>query len=151
MGIQMRFRPSPHRSLHRCEQGAIIVMSLLFACFLTGALWYLMGVTEATLFRDRMQEAADSIAFSSAVVHARGMNFIVILNLIMFALVGLYLILAILTDFAECLEAVVGLPGIFDFEGQDCTFGVPCSLVPPFFKDWCELPDMLCGATELIP
>src|SRR5215472_17644823 len=140
-----------HRQAIRDERGAIVVMSLLFACFLTGMLWYVMGIADAVVFRDRMQEAADAVAFSAAVVHARGMNFIVILNLIMFALVALYLILAILTDFAECLEAVVGLPGIFDFEGQDCTFGVPCSLVPPFFKDWCELPDMLCGATELIP
>ena len=59
-----------------------MVIGLLFACFLASALWYVIGVGDAMLFRDRMQEAADAVSFSSAVVHARGMNFIVLCNLL---------------------------------------------------------------------
>ncbi len=43
------------------------------AC-MVGILWYLAGIGDAIVFRERMQEAADATAFSAAVLHARGMN-----------------------------------------------------------------------------
>jgi len=57
-----------------------MVMGVFLACSMIAAMWYMMGIGDAILWRDRQQEAADSIAFTSAAVHARGMNFIAMLT-----------------------------------------------------------------------
>ena len=120
---------SPWKRLLRRRQGAVMVMALMFACAMTGALWYVIGIGDAIVFRDRMQEAADAAAFSAAVVHARGMNFIVVINVIMFVMTLVYMVLAIITDIAQILQAFFGKPGWFASpESTDCTFGIPCSL-----------------------
>ncbi|HSO32498.1 MAG TPA: hypothetical protein VLT33_08280, partial [Labilithrix sp.] len=73
----------PARPLLGDERGAIMVMGIFMCSCLVGALWYLAGIGDAILYRERMQEAADAIAFSDAALHARGMNLIVLVNLIM--------------------------------------------------------------------
>jgi len=70
------------------ERGAIMVMGIFMCSCLVGALWYLAGIGDAILYRERMQEAADAIAFSDAALHARGMNLIVMVNLIMAAILS---------------------------------------------------------------
>jgi hypothetical protein len=67
------------------QRGAIMVMGLFMATMLIGAMWYMKGIGDAVVFRDRMQEAADHEVFSSAAVHARGMNLISVINLVMYA------------------------------------------------------------------
>jgi len=159
------------RKLASGTGGAVMVMGLLFACFLASALWYVIGVGDAVLFRDRMQEAADAVAFSSAVVHARGMNFIVVCNLLMFALVAFYSVIAIITDLAETVQFFVGMPGLSYECGHDCTF-TDDFLLCPLVQDaswnvWCfgptkgvcavpdipffPIPGSLCADSEFIP
>jgi hypothetical protein len=65
------------------DRGAIMVMGIFMCSCLVGALWYLAGIGDAILYRERLQEAADAVAFSDAALHARGMNLIVLLNLVM--------------------------------------------------------------------
>ena len=71
------------RTLLGDDRGAIMVMGIFMCSCLVGALWYLAGIGDAILYRERMQEAADAVAFSDAALHARGMNLIVLVNLIM--------------------------------------------------------------------
>lgn len=71
------------------ERGAIMVIGVFMSVMLVGVLYYVWGIGGALLFRERMQDAADASAFSAAVVHARGMNILVLLNLIMCALAAI--------------------------------------------------------------
>ncbi|MDB4944465.1 MAG: hypothetical protein JWP97_3999 [Labilithrix sp.] len=70
-------------SLLADDRGAIMVMGIFMCSCLVGAMWYLAGIGDAILYRERMQEAADAMAFSDAALHARGMNLLVLMNLIM--------------------------------------------------------------------
>jgi hypothetical protein len=71
------------------RRGAIMVVATFMAVFACAMLWYLIGVGDAILYRERVQDAADAVAFAGAVYHARGMNLIATLNIIMAALLGL--------------------------------------------------------------
>ncbi|MCA9594451.1 MAG: hypothetical protein KC776_14100 [Myxococcales bacterium] len=76
------------KSLVQEERGAIMVAGAFMAFFLAGALFYLIGTGNAIMYRERVQDASDAIAFSAAGVHARGMNMIVLINLIMAAILA---------------------------------------------------------------
>lgn len=77
-------------------RGAAMVFGLFFAIFLLGMLWYVLGLTRTIDYRQRMQDASDAAAFSAAVVNARGMNLLALINMTMAAilsvLVGLRLV-----------------------------------------------------------
>ncbi len=66
-----------------------MVIGVFIAAMLVGILYYVWGIGGAVIFRERMQDAADASAFSAAVVHARGMNILVLLNIIMCALAAI--------------------------------------------------------------
>jgi hypothetical protein len=72
-------------SLRRDERGAILVVAVFMSVFLVGCLWYLVGVGDAAIYREKMTDGGDATAFASAVYHARGMNIIAMFNLIMAA------------------------------------------------------------------
>ncbi len=76
-------------------RGAAMVFGLFFAVFLLAMLWYLVGIADALHYRQHVQDAADAGAFSAAVVNARGMNLLALINMTMAAvlsvLVGLRL------------------------------------------------------------
>lgn len=86
------------RELHRDQRGAIMLMGLCMSCFLIGGLWFLIGIGDTIVFRDTMQEAADHAAFTSAVLHAKGMNFISACNLILLALIAIHIIMGLIHD-----------------------------------------------------
>jgi hypothetical protein len=65
------------------ERGAILVMGIFMCACMVGILWYLAGIGDAIMYRERMQEASDATAYSAAVLHARGMNLLVMINFIM--------------------------------------------------------------------
>lgn len=67
------------------DRGAMVIMSLFTTTFLVGLVWYLVGVGDALVFHEKLQDAADAIAFAPSVVHARGMNLIALVNLVMAA------------------------------------------------------------------
>jgi len=77
-----------------------MVLGIFMACAMVAMMWYLVGIGDAVIWRDRSQEAADAIAFSSASVHARGMNFIAFLNIVMLVLAAIYLITRSSTAFS---------------------------------------------------
>jgi hypothetical protein len=88
------------RRLASDNRGAVMLTGLFMSFFLVGCLWFVMGVGNAVIFRDRMQEAADHAAFSSAALHAKGMNFISACNLVMLVMVIVHIVLGIIHDFA---------------------------------------------------
>src|SRR5262245_43538333 len=77
------------RQLGSDQRGAIAFAALFMAVLLTGAACYLMGIGDSLLQRERLQDAADAVAFSSAVLHARGMNLLALLNMTMAALLAI--------------------------------------------------------------
>jgi hypothetical protein len=77
------------------ERGAIMVAAVFMAAFLVSSLWYVAGVGNASLFRESMQSGADAGAFAGAVFHARGMNIIAMINLIMAAILAVLVALKI--------------------------------------------------------
>lgn len=85
-----------------------MITGLFMSCFLIGALWFLIGIGDAIVFRDRMQEAADHTAFTSAALHAKGMNFISACNLVLLALVAVHIVLGIIHDIllAVCIASL---------------------------------------------
>jgi len=75
--------------LRNDERGAIMVFGIFMCSMLVGLLWYVAGLGDAIIYRERMQEAADAVAFSDAALHARGMNLVVLLNLVMAAVLAI--------------------------------------------------------------
>ena len=109
--------------------GAIMVLGVFMTLFLIGGLFFLLGIGDALVFHDHMQEAADVSAFTGAVVHARFMNLIAAINLIMLALVVIHLVLALvhlatlIINAAACAIACLippFVPGVLA-----CTISVP--------------------------
>ena len=62
------------------QGGAIMVVALLMAVFLVGALYALAGIGASVSYQERMQQAADEAAFGAAVEHARAMNALATVN-----------------------------------------------------------------------
>ncbi|HEX7478384.1 MAG TPA: Tad domain-containing protein [Polyangiales bacterium] len=89
------------------DHGAIAVIALLMAVFLVGALYYVVGLGHAALLRERLQDAADAGAFSTAVVQARGMNLLVLINLVMSALLAVLVALKLVQALAIVASAVL--------------------------------------------
>src|SRR3954469_20308536 len=71
------------------ERGAIMVLGVFMCACMAGVLWYVIGIGDAIVYRERLQEGADAVAFSAATLHARGMNLIVLLNLLMACVLGI--------------------------------------------------------------
>lgn len=104
------------RELHKDQRGAIMLMGLCMSCFLIGGLWFLIGIGDAIVFRDQMQEATDHAAFTSAVLHAKGMNFISACNLILLALIAIHIIMGIIHD----ILLAICIVGAFFSAGTAC-------------------------------
>ena len=98
--------------LRRDERGAIMIIGLIMAFALVGALWFLLGIGSTLAYRERMQQFADSAAFSAAAVHARDMNIIVGINIVMFVLASIWLILSITYTVMEVMSVYMWLVGI---------------------------------------
>jgi hypothetical protein len=86
------------KELHQDKRGAIMLMGLCMSCFLIGSLWFLIGIGDAIVFRDTMQEATDHATFTSAALHAKGMNFISACNLFILALIAVHIIMGLIHD-----------------------------------------------------
>jgi hypothetical protein len=108
------------KSLLFDTRGAVLVMGLVMATVLVGLLWHLLGVGDAIVYRERMQEAADSTAFESAVWHARTMNLLVVLNVVMSAILAVLIIwrtIELLLQIAAILLFLLALiPGLEELD-----------------------------------
>lgn len=98
--------------LVRDERGAIMVLGLGSACLLIGALWFLMGIADTIVWREKVQEAVDSAAFSTAAANAYGMNFIAALNLVILALVTIHLIIGLVANALAILGTLLLIPPV---------------------------------------
>lgn len=119
--MTMRREPS---GLARDERGAVLLMGVFMCSALVGMLWYVAGIGDAIVYRERLQEAADAAAFSTAVLNARAMNIVVMINLIMACVLGVRVVLKALQlvlGIAAVLCAVI--PGLQGFVGL-CVSGV---------------------------
>ena len=87
-------------SITRNSRGAIMLIAVFFAIFAVGLLYYLVGISSSVLYREKFQDAADSGALSAAVMHARAMNLIVLINIIMAALLSVLVTLKLLETLA---------------------------------------------------
>lgn len=121
------------KELREDESGAMMVIGLFFAFFLVGALYYLLGIGQAVMYRERLQDAADTAAFAGAVFKARAMNFIALINMIMALLLAiliviysLYLMLMALTII---FQIMCGIP-------WTAAFGCPASAVTRAGANW---------------
>jgi hypothetical protein len=106
------------------DRGAIMLIAVFFAIFGVAILYYMIGMGQAVLFRERMQDAADATALSAAIANARGMNFIVLINIVMAAL------LAILVTIK--LVETIAILGMFIAAALAwVTFGATLAAIPP--------------------
>jgi len=87
-----------------------MVMGVFMAIVLVGLLYYIAGIGQMVFRRERMQDAADAVALATAIGHARGMNLIAFINMVMAGLVAIVLALKIielmLTGLALILVAI---------------------------------------------
>ena len=90
-----------------------MLIGLLMAVFLVGILYHVVGIGDAVLHRERMQDAADAAAFSGAVLHARGMNLVVLINIIMAALLAILVALKLLQSLLHIAIALCAALSFF--------------------------------------
>lgn len=76
------------RRLVSCQQGAVLVIVLFAGSLLIGLLFYLLGLGHALRHGDAFRDAADSAAFSAAVIEARAMNLTALLNIVKLSVVA---------------------------------------------------------------
>lgn len=95
-------------ALHRDTRGAVMLTGLGMSLALTGSMWFIVGTSKAILQRHGMQEATDHGAFTSAVMHAKGMNFIALTNIILLILFVIHIVMGLITDilFALCVSTL---------------------------------------------
>jgi hypothetical protein len=106
------------------ERGAIMVLALFFAIFALGMLYLLLGTASAVFLREKLQDTADAAALSGAVMHARGMNVLVLINIVMAALLAILVTL-------KLVESVAILGIILAAALAWLTGGATLSAVPP--------------------
>jgi hypothetical protein len=70
----------------------MMLMSLFMALFAIGALYYVLGVGDAILYRRLMQDGADAGAHAASVMAAKGMNLHSLLNVVMAVTTGILLV-----------------------------------------------------------
>lgn len=93
--------------LHRSESGAIVVFGIFFAVLALGLLYYLIGVAATIYLRERLQDAADASAFASAIVHARGMNTLALINMVMAAILSVLVTLRLIEALIIVAEVIL--------------------------------------------
>ncbi len=71
------------------DRGNTTIPALFGAGFLIGGVWYLVGLGDAMVFHESMQDGADATTFASTVIQARGMNVLSLVNLVMSAILAI--------------------------------------------------------------
>ncbi|MCB9666540.1 MAG: Tad domain-containing protein [Myxococcales bacterium] len=112
------------RTLHQDIDGAIVVLGLVMAVFLVALLYYAIGVGDAIMYRESMQDGADASAYSAAIIHARGMNMIVMFNIIMAALLAILVALKLISTVAIVVIGLLSIAAVYGC-GPLCTKAIP--------------------------
>lgn len=93
------------------ERGAAMIFGIFFAVFLISMIYYVEGLVEAMWSRERLQDAADAAAYSGAVVNARGMNLLALINLVMACVLAVLVTLKLTELLAWVAIAIVTAVG----------------------------------------
>ncbi len=112
-----QFPSTARTSFAQDERGAIMVLGIFMCSVLVGALWYIAGIGDALIWRERIQEASDAAAFSSAALHARGLNLLVLLNLLMAMILGIRVAMKVLQVVCLALGAIFAALSLIPFAG----------------------------------
>jgi hypothetical protein len=122
------------RGLFRDRAGATMVMGVFIAALLVGMIYYVWGIGDVIMHRERMQDASDTAAFSAAVMHARGMNMLALINMVMAALAMVSATLAVIANMIKYAAMAASL--VCSFCGPWC--GSCCSACPYAARHWVE-------------
>lgn len=114
-----------HANLRKDDRGAIMLLALIFALFGIGILYSIVGVSQAAIFRAKMQDGADAAALSGALMQARTMNLLVLLNIVMAALLSVLVAL-------KMVEALAIGGALVSTALSYPTMGTSLAFVPPF-------------------
>ena len=101
-----------------------MVMATFVAIFMVALVYHVAGVGKAALEAQTMQDAADSVAFSTATADARGMNVIALINLVMAAVLSVLVALKVHQAVLIVAIAVVGVLCVV-------TQGAACGAIQP--------------------
>src|SRR5215216_2070896 len=113
------------------SRGAIMVLGIVIGALLVGSLWHLASIGDAMAWRERAQDAADAGAFENAVWHARGMNVIVAINIVMSLVLGVLVLwrtILILVTIALIVAAILCVVTL----GTGCGFAGAVARVEAF-------------------
>lgn len=113
-----------HRSLLTDERGVVLLMGVFFGVLLAALLDYVIGTGAVLRDREGLQDAADAAAFGAAILHARGMNLIALVNLVMAALVAVLVA-------CRVIQGLCLLGTLIAVSLAPSTFGASLSVVPP--------------------
>jgi hypothetical protein len=80
----------PCAALVADTRGAIFLLGIGLGLVLLGVAWNVSSLGAAALWRERASDVADAAAFDAAVWHARGMNLLVMSNLLMAVFMALF-------------------------------------------------------------
>lgn len=101
--------PSVAESLADDRRGAVMVLGVFLAMLLVGFLYYLLGVGNTILYRERVQDAADAMAFNGAVMHARALNLIALINITLAMLMAVWIAMRVVQVAMIAALVVCGL------------------------------------------
>lgn len=118
----------PERRLMADESGGLLLIGILMGALLVGGLWYMASVGDAILWREHAQDAADAAAFENAVWNARGMNVLVLLNMLMALVMAVLVIWRTLILFLGVLIGVIGIACGLGFFIPNPISAVACTL-----------------------
>jgi hypothetical protein len=106
------------------ERGAIMLIAVFFAIFMVGMLFLAIASGQTVLFRENLQDAADSAVLSAAVTEARVMNVLVLINIVMAILLSVLVALKLIQGIAIVGIAIAA--GLAWFTG-----GASLAAIPP--------------------
>lgn len=114
----------PSRALFEDDRGAVMLIAVFFAVFAVSMLYLAIGAGESVLYREHLQDAADSAALSGAITHARIMNVLVLINMVMVTLLAILVTLKLIEG--------VAILGIAIAAGLAwCSAGTSLAAIPP--------------------
>lgn len=70
------------------DAGAVMLIAVFFFVFALALVYGTIGTAQALFFREHLQDAADRTALSDAIMSARSMNLLVLINIVMSALLA---------------------------------------------------------------
>jgi len=95
------------------EKGAVMIMAAFLLLLMTALLYYVHGIGQAAMERIAVQDAADATAYSVAVVKAKGMNLIAMINLVMAAVLAVLVALRLVEAVIYVVIAALTVACIF--------------------------------------